>query len=150
MLIEGKFSLDAPVEKLWSALHDPEVLRACMPGAEKILKIDDKTFDAVIKQKVGPIKVKLMFRNVITKEEPPTYMEMEGDGRDATKLGQIKQKTVVTLKESGAGDVEVAYEANVDVVGKLGKFGGRIMKRKAEKVEEQFTINLREKLASMV
>jgi carbon monoxide dehydrogenase subunit G len=74
---------------------------------------------------------------------------MEGDGSDATKLGHFKQKTIVTLKQQEDGHVEVAYEANVNIVGKLAVFGDRIMKRKAKEVEEQFTDNLRNKLAGI-
>jgi carbon monoxide dehydrogenase subunit G len=37
--------------------------------AQKIEKIDEKTYDAVVKQKVGPIKVTLKFRNVLTEVE---------------------------------------------------------------------------------
>jgi len=148
MLIEGKFALKAPIQKLWDLLLDPETLASCMPGAQKVEKIDEKTYDAVIKQKVGPIKVTLKFKNVLTKLEEPNHMELEGEGADVTKLGHIKQKTVVDLTETADGEVEVVYKANVNLVGKLAKFGDRIMKRKAKDVEKEFTNNLREKLLS--
>ena len=149
MLIEGRFALNAPIEKLWDHLLDPETLGSCMPGAEKVERIDETTYDAVVKQKVGPIKVKLKFRNVLTKLEPPNHMELEGQGEDTTKLGHFKQKTVVDLTETADGEVEVVYKANVNLVGKLAKFGDRIMKSKAKDVEKQFTHNLREKLQSV-
>ena len=62
MIIEGKFTVKAPIQKLWDMLLEPETLARCLPGAEKIEKIDEKTYDAVVKQKVGPIKVKLAFQ----------------------------------------------------------------------------------------
>ena len=52
MLIEGKLVVSAPINKLWEAILEPETLAACMPGAEKIEKIDDVTYDAIVKQKV--------------------------------------------------------------------------------------------------
>ncbi len=57
MIIEGKFSVKAPIQKLWDTLFDVEALAACLPGAEKIEKIDDKTYDVTMKQRVGMIKV---------------------------------------------------------------------------------------------
>jgi carbon monoxide dehydrogenase subunit G len=149
MLIEGKFTVKAPIQKLWDMLLEPETLGACVPGAEKIEKIDDKTYDAVVKQRVGPIKVKLSFRSVLTKIEPPTHLELEGEGEDMTKLGHIKQKTVVDMKEVGGGAVEVSYKADVNMVGKLAMFGDRIMRAKAKQVEEEFTKALQEKLKSI-
>lgn len=149
MLIEGKIIVSAPIQKLWDALLEPETLAACMPGAEKIEKIDDVTYDAVVKQKVGPIKVKLKFRNVITKLEPPNHLELEGEGEDVTKLGHFKQKTVVDLSQSPDGQVEVSYSSNVNVVGKLAMFGDRIMRSKAKDVEKEFTANLQARLKSI-
>ena len=59
MIIEGKFMLKAPIQLLWDTLLDPETLRSCIPGAEKIERIDEKSYDCLVKQKVGPISVKL-------------------------------------------------------------------------------------------
>ena len=148
MIIEGKFTVKAPIQKLWDMLLEPETLGACVPGAEKIEKIDDKTYDAVVKQKVGPIKVKLSFKNVLTKLEPPTHLEVEGEGEDVTKLGHMKQKTVVDFKEVGGGEVEVSYKSDVSIVGKMAMFGDRIMRAKARDLEKEFTKNLQEKLKS--
>ena len=53
MLIEGKFVIKAPIQKVWDHILEPETLGSCMPGAEKVAKIDDKTYDAVVKQKVA-------------------------------------------------------------------------------------------------
>ena len=149
MLIEGKFTVKAPIQKLWDMLLEPETLGSCVPGAEKIEKIDEKTYDAVVKQKVGPIKVKLYFRSVLTKVEPPTHLELEGEGEDMTKLGHLKQKTSVDMKEIGGGDVEISYKADVAIVGKMAMFGDRIMRAKAKDVEKEFTHNLQERLKSI-
>ncbi|RLA95523.1 MAG: carbon monoxide dehydrogenase, partial [Deltaproteobacteria bacterium] len=66
MILEGKFTLKAPIQKVWDSLLEPETLLACVPGAEKIEKLDERTYDCVIKQKVGPISVKFKFKTVLT------------------------------------------------------------------------------------
>ncbi|HTY22519.1 MAG TPA: carbon monoxide dehydrogenase subunit G [Desulfomonilaceae bacterium] len=149
MQIEGKFALKAPIQKVWDAILEPATLGSCMPGAEKVEKIDDNTYDAVIKQKVGPIKVTLKFRNNLKNVTPPNHLELDGEGEDITKLGHFKQKTVVDLTEIAGGEVEVAYKADVNIVGKLAMFGDRIMKSKARDVEKEFTKNLQEKLKAL-
>jgi carbon monoxide dehydrogenase subunit G len=149
MIIEGSFTVKAPIQKLWDMLLQPETLAACLPGAEKIDKVDETTYDAVVKQRVGPIKVKLLFRNYLKNVQPPNHLELEGEGEDATKLGHIRQKTTVDLKELGNGEVEVAYKSDVSMVGKLAMFGDRVMKSKAKDVEKEFTKNLQAKMASI-
>jgi carbon monoxide dehydrogenase subunit G len=149
VIIEGKFTLRAPIEKLWEMLLEPDTLGSCMPGAQKVERIDEKTYEAVVKQKVGPIKVTLKFKNILTKIEPPTHLELEGEGQDITKLGHFKQKTVVDLRGLDSGEVELSYRADVSIVGKLAMFGDRVMRSKAKDVEKEFTANLQNRLKSM-
>jgi hypothetical protein len=145
--LEGRFTLKAPIQKLWDALLEPGTLASCIPGAEKIERVDERTYDCVVKQKVGPISVKFQFKNVITKAEPPTRLEMEGEGHDMiAKAGRFVQRSVVDLKETPDGQVEVVYRTDVNIVGKLAMFGDRVMRAKAKQTEEAFTSALREKL----
>ncbi|MGD0229910.1 MAG: SRPBCC domain-containing protein, partial [Syntrophorhabdales bacterium] len=92
MIIEGKFNVKAPIQKLWDTLFDVEALAACLPGAEKIAKIDDKTYDVTMKQRVGIVKVTMSGRQVLTQVEAPKHLEMEGEAEDKTKLGRMKDK----------------------------------------------------------
>ena len=149
MLMEGKFTLKAPIQKLWDTLLDPETLLSCIPGAEKIQRIDEKTFDCVVKQKVGPISVKFKFKSVLSKVEPPTHIEVDGEGEDIGKAGHFVQKTVVDLRETPGGEVEISYKTDATIVGKLAMFGDRIMRAKAKKVEEEFTKALQERLKGL-
>jgi len=150
MIIEGKFTLKAPIQLLWDTLLDPETLRSCIPGAEKIDRLDEKTYDCVIKQKVGPISVRFKFINTLTKIEPPNHVEMEGEGEDIGKAGRFTQRTTIDLIERQGDEVEISYQCTANIVGKLAMFGDRIMKTKAKKLEAEFTAALKEKLESVV
>ena len=150
MIIKGKFTLKAPVQLLWDTLLDPETLRSCIPGAEKIDRLDEKTYDCVIKQKVGPISVRFKFINTLTKIELPNHVEMEGEGEDIGKAGRFTQRTTIDLIERQGDEVEISYQCTANIVGKLAMFGDRIMKTKAKKLEAEFTAALKEKLESVV
>ncbi len=149
MIIAGKFALKAPIQLLWDTLLDPETLRSCIPGAEKIDRLDEKTYDCVIKQKVGPISVRFKFKNTLSKIEPPNHVEMEGEGEDIGKAGRFTQRTSIDMKEIEGGEVEISYQCNANIVGKLAMFGDRILKTKAKKLEAEFTNALKEKLKSV-
>ena len=133
MILEGKFIVKAPIQKLWDTMLNPETLRSCIPGAEKIEKLDEKTYDCDIKQKVGPISVRFKFQITLVKIDPPTHAEMEGEGEDIGKAGRFVQKTIIDLKEIEGGEVEIFYRSNANIVGKLAMFGDRILKAKAKK-----------------
>jgi len=149
MILEGKFTINAPIQELWDTMLKPETLRACIPGAEKIEQIDEKTYDCIVKQKVGPISVRFEFKIVLTKIDPPTHAEMEGEGEDIGKAGRFVQRTNIDLKEIEGGEVEVSYRCDANIVGKLAMFGDRILRAKAKKLEKEFTEALREKLKSI-
>ena len=150
MLIEGKFTLKAPIQEVWDFLLEADTLASCIPGAEKMEKVDDKTWEGVVKQKVGPITVRLKFTQTLTEIDPPKHVKAIGRGADVTKAGTFTQETVVDLKEIAKGEVEVAYRSNVSMVGRLAIFGERIMRAKVNKVGEEFTRNLQEKLKSRI
>ncbi len=147
MLIEGKFTIKTQIQKAWDNLLNPETLASCIPGCEKLEAIDEKTFDCIVKQKVGPITVRLKFRTTLTEVDPPTHLKAVGKGADMSKAGTFTQETVVDLKEVSGGEVEVSYRSDVRIVGRLATFGDRIMRAKARDVEKQFTQALSERLS---
>jgi hypothetical protein len=149
MIIEGKFTVKAPINKLWDTLFDVQALAACLPGTEEIKQIDDKTYDVTMKQKVGIIKVTMKGRQVLTKVEAPSHLEMEGEAEDVTKLGRMKDKVTMDLKELAGGEVEISYNIDVSMVGKLAMFGDRVMRSKATEIEREFVKNLSAKLSSV-
>ena len=150
MLIKGSFTMNAPIQEVWDFLLEPGTLVSCIPGAEKMEPVDDKTWEGVVKQKVGPISVKLGFTQTLTEVDPPKHVKAVGRGSAVGGAGTFTQETIVDLKEIAGGEVEVAYRSNVSMVGRLATFGERIMRAKVNKVGKEFTDNLQEKLESRV
>jgi carbon monoxide dehydrogenase subunit G len=146
MLIEGKFSLKAPIKDVWDFLLEPGTLASCIPGAEKMEAVDDKTWEGIVKQKVGPISVKLNFTQSFTEVNSPKHLKAVGRGSAAGGAGTFSQETTVDLNELGQGETEIAYTSNVSMVGRLATFGERIMRAKVKSVGEEFTNNLQKKL----
>jgi carbon monoxide dehydrogenase subunit G len=151
MLLEGTFTLqDAPIQEVWDFLLKPETLASCIPGAEKMEAIDDKTYESVVKAKVGPIAVRFKFTTTLAETDPPRYLKAVGRGADIGKAGTFTQETSVSLKELSKDSVEISYHSNVSLVGRLSTFGERIMRAKAKELESEFTHNLQERLKSEV
>lgn len=149
MILEGQFNLKAPIQKVWDFLLKPDTLASCIPGSEKMEQIDDKTYDSIVKQKVGPISVRLKFTTVLTEVEPPKHIKAAGKGADIGKAGYFTHEITVDLAEISQDEVEVSYKADVNIVGRLATFGERIMRAKAKSVGEEFTKNLQDKLTSL-
>ena len=148
MLMEGKFTLKASIKEVWDALLDPGILASCIPGTEEMRAINDKTYESVVKQKVGPISVRFKFTTTLTETDPPRHLKAVGRGADLHGAANFTQETSVSLTEIANGAVEVSYRSNVSLVGRLVTFGERIMLTKSKAVAEEFTKNLQKKLES--
>ena len=59
MLVEDKFTVKAPIQKVWDYLVDPETMGSCVPGCEKVGVIDERTYLTIVEAKVGPISARL-------------------------------------------------------------------------------------------
>ena len=86
MEMTGSHLIPASRETVWEALNDPDVLRACIPGCEELVKKSDTELAATVVAKVGPVKAK--FKGEVTLENlnPPTSYSIVGEAsaRDRT------------------------------------------------------------------
>jgi carbon monoxide dehydrogenase subunit G len=146
MLLEEKFIVKAPAQKIWDFIINPELIGPCVPGLEKIDVLDENTYESVVKIKVGFIKVKMKTKTVITEKDVPRHMKTVSDGQDALKAGEVHQEMTVDIKEISDSECELSYSANVRITGKLATFGEKIMRSTTKKLSAQFVKNLREKL----
>jgi carbon-monoxide dehydrogenase small subunit len=148
MQIDGNFVVKGKIQDVWDLVLEPGTLASCIPGAEKIESTDNKTYNCLVKQSVGPITVRLQFVVNLTEVTPPTYVKAVGRGEALGKLGTFGIELVVHLAGKQGNTVEITYKADVSMVGKLATFGERIMRAKVAKVGEEFTQNLEKKLKS--
>ncbi len=148
MQIEGKIMLKAPVQKLWNSILEPDILAACVPGVESLKVTGDKVYEGVIKQKVGPFSVKL--KGVITWVEfnPTSHLKGTVKGEALGGMGTIMGEMIIDFKEIQKDEVELSYNMNVNIVGKLSVLGDRMMRAKAKSMEEEMTKNFQEKLVA--
>ncbi|HEY1230235.1 MAG TPA: SRPBCC domain-containing protein, partial [Ramlibacter sp.] len=55
MDIKGEYRIEAPREKVFAALNDPEVLKACIQGCESLEKLSDTEMTAKVRLRIGPV-----------------------------------------------------------------------------------------------
>jgi len=146
MLIEKKFSIKAPIEKVWNFLLDAHQLASCVPGCEGVEVIDENTYLTSIKAKVGPISARFKIRLTINEKEPPHRLLATGKGEDSKMASSLLSKNEIRLHSLSGEETEIHYRSDVSVLGTLGKFGEGIMRKKATEVGEQFALFLKSKI----
>ncbi|MAW86878.1 MAG: carbon monoxide dehydrogenase [Phyllobacteriaceae bacterium] len=137
MVIEGEERIEAPVETVWQALNDPEVLKDCIPGCQELNKTSETEFEAVVTLKIGPIKAKFNGAVELTNLNPPHSYTITGEGKGGV-AGFAKGGADVSLKEDGPDATILSYSAKADVGGKMAQLGSRLIQSTSKKLAGQF------------
>jgi carbon monoxide dehydrogenase subunit G len=137
MLLEGEERIEAPVEKVWAALNDPEVLQACIPGCESLEKKSDTEMTATVTLKMGPIKARFVGAVELKNLNPPHSYTISGEGKGGV-AGFAKGGADVLLREESPEVTILTYGAKADVGGKIAQLGSRLIESTSKKLAGQF------------
>lgn len=138
MKIESTFVVRAPRDLVWRHIVDPQRMLTCVPGCESIEPKGPNTYRAVVRIEVGPIKTKFNLDVTVDLEEPPAVIVSTTRGEEGTRASTLSSTNRLELRALDERTTEVAYTANVTVVGRLGRFGLGMMKKKAESLGATF------------
>ncbi|MBO9451040.1 carbon monoxide dehydrogenase subunit G [Tropicibacter sp. R16_0] len=129
---------------VYAALLDPEVLKACVPGAQELSGNPQDGYEATVVQKVGPVKA--TFKGAVTMSDlvENQSLTIAGEGKGGA-AGFAKGGASVTITPSEGG-TELAYDVEAKVGGKLAQLGSRLIDGFAKKMADQFFANLQEQL----
>ncbi|MCV6585644.1 MAG: carbon monoxide dehydrogenase subunit G [Marinibacterium sp.] len=135
-LVDSK-EIAAPRAEVWAALLSADVLKTCVPGCQEMSGTPAEGFEAVVVQKVGPVKA--TFKGAVTLSEmaEPDSLVLTGEGKGGA-AGFAKGGARVTLTDSASGGTVLTYDVEAKVGGKLAQLGSRIIDGFAKKMADQF------------
>ena len=142
MQIEKTCVLPVPIQNAWDCLSDADLVAACVPGVEKVERVDDTHFLVTVTVKVGVIKPTFRLQVTLVEQTPPAYLRSTCAGEANGMMGSLRQTTQIRLSRVGEDQTKVDVQAEVDVFGRLGTFGYGVLKGKADQLWEQFVANL--------
>lgn len=146
MKIQGSHTFDAPRERVWRALLDPEVLARTLPGCEKLERVGETDYRGVLNVQVGPVKGQfqgtLQLSDLIPLEG--YHMKLDGKGPAGFMTGQGD------LRLSGeGGSTTLTYDIDTQVGGRVASVGQRLMESSARSITRQGLEGLARELAAM-
>jgi len=152
--IERSVTIPVSIQKVWDKIIDLESTIRCMPGVKSLKPIDDKSFHIRMDQKISFIPVSFEAVLKVTNVQPPTHLEISADGTALGGLGKGFQRTEIDLLAVSENEVKVSYKGDINLSGRIGTFGQRVLGGKVDKMAEEFVKNflnrLREDLGESV
>ena len=136
MNMTGEQRIPADRETVWQALNDVEILRACVPGCQELIKQSDTEMTAIAVVKVGPISTRFQGKVTLADLDPPNGYRISGEGQGGV-AGHARGEAVVRLTEDG-GQTTLQYEVSAQVGGRLAQLGGRMIDATARSMSAAF------------
>jgi carbon monoxide dehydrogenase subunit G len=147
MDMNGSERIEAPVDAVWRALNDPEVLKASIPGCESLEKLSDTEMAATVVLRIGPVKATFQGSVQLGNLNPPHSYTISGEGKGGI-AGFAKGGADVTLAADEPGATILSYTVKADVGGKIAQLGSRLIDSTARKLASQFFANFGQKVSA--
>jgi carbon monoxide dehydrogenase subunit G len=140
MQMSDQREIAADPATVYAALLDPEILKACVPGATEVIGNPRDGYTASVTQKVGPVKA--TFKGAVTMSDMVENQSLTivGEGKGGA-AGFAKGGAMVTLTPTETGTL-LAYDVEAKVGGKIAQLGSRLIDGFAKKMAGQFFTNL--------
>ncbi len=122
---EGSASVDAPRERIWTMLLDPQTLAAVVPGANGVDKVSDTAFRAEVKLGIGPVRGVYRAAIDLSNLKAPESVTLSGVVEGALGFGRGKGQ--LTLREESPGRTILSYHYEAAIGGRVASIGGRLL-----------------------
>ena len=146
MKIQGEHTFDAPRERVWRALLDPEVLARTLPGCERLERTGENEYRGVLNVQVGPVKGQfqgtLQLADILPLEG--YHMKLDGSGPSGFMNGQGELR----LADAPAGTT-LRYDLDTQIGGRIAGLGQRLVESSAKSITRQGLEGLARELALM-
>jgi uncharacterized protein len=136
MDMQGSRQLAITQQQAWDALNNPEVLKACIPGCDKVEATGENQYAIGMSVKVGPVAAKFAGKITLADIVAPTSYSINFEGQGGA-AGFGKGNAAVTLVPNSAG-CELNYTVHASVGGKIAQLGQRLIDGVAKSMAEDF------------
>jgi carbon monoxide dehydrogenase subunit G len=122
MRFTGERQVLAPLEHVWAALHDGDVLRQAIPGCEGLVPLEPGRYAATLAARVGPVADTYRGDFSIDDQAPGTQLRVRIGGRG--RCGRLHVDLHVRLGHGTRTETTLLrYDAHASVGGLVARLG---------------------------
>jgi carbon monoxide dehydrogenase subunit G len=144
MQFAGSTQIDAPRDRVWTFVTDPEQVGWCGPGVEAIEVIDESHFRARAKVGVGVVSARFAVNLELTEQEPPDRAVIKASGQAPGSA--VEATGEMRLSGPPEGPTTMDWSASVTILGTFAAVGARLVEGQANRMIKQAFDCMRAKL----
>ena len=142
MEMQASRTLAVSQQQAWEALNDPEVLKLCIPGCDKVESTGDNQYAVAMALKIGPVSAKFAGKITLSDIVPPESYNIAFEGSGGVAgfgKGNARVKLVpLPADAAGQASCELHYTVHASVGGKIAQLGQRLIDGAAKSMAEDF------------
>jgi carbon monoxide dehydrogenase subunit G len=146
MKFNGTVDINAPRDRVWAFLMDPDQVGPCGPGVESIEVIDADHFKAKAKVGIGFISARFNIDMSIAERDEPNNAVIKAHGQAPGSA--VDATATMALRDGENGGTTMDWGADVLIGGTLASVGARLIEGTANKMIGQTFDCIRTKLES--
>jgi uncharacterized protein len=136
--LENSFDVPAPRDASWRLLTDVPGVLPCMPGAELVEVVDERTWKAKLRVRLGPITLQFMTDVVLEEmDEAAGRVMLSAKAREARGRGSAEATIESTLAVANGG-TRVSIVTELTLQGGVAQHGRTVVADVAERLTVQF------------
>ena len=132
----GRYLFSAPRDRVWAALNDADVLKAAIPGCNRLEWTGEATLECEIKVNFGIMQPTFIGDLELRNVTPAARYTLAGRGRGGL-LGKAEAAADITLSDVPGG-TELRFVANGGADGGIMKLGKAVIGNSAQKIIDGF------------
>jgi carbon monoxide dehydrogenase subunit G len=146
MKFQGTVGINAPRDRVWTFLMDPNEVGPCGPGVEGIEVVDETHFKAKAKVGIGFISARFNIDMEIAEREEPNRAVIKAHGQAPGSA--VDATATMALSDGEGGATKMDWDADVLIGGTIASVGARLIEGTANKMIGQTFDCIRTKLES--
>ena len=127
LTFSGSVAIETTTDDLWATISDPATLTECVPGAESIERVDERTYTVEITRGVSHLTVSLSGEAEFVEMNPPAYVVTSASAFDSKTGSDFDILAAMEISETDAG-AALAYTAEVSISGGVGSMSPRLLR----------------------
>jgi carbon monoxide dehydrogenase subunit G len=144
MKFSGTVDINAPRERVWAFLMDPNEVGPCGPGVESIEVVDETHFKAKAKVGIGFISARFNIDMEIAERDEPNQAVIKAHGQAPGSA--VDATATMALRDGDGGGTTMDWGADVLIGGTIASVGARLIEGTANKMIGQTFDCIRSKL----